>query len=32
MLFDYQGNSLKSGVYKLTNILNGRIYIGSETF
>lgn len=29
MLFDYQGNSLKSGVYKITNILNGRIYIGS---
>jgi group I intron endonuclease len=29
MLFDYQGNSLKSGVYKLTNLSNNRIYIGS---
>lgn len=29
MLFDYQGNSLKSGVYKLTNLINNRIYIGS---
>ena len=25
MLFDYQGNSLKSGVYKLTNLSNNRI-------
>jgi group I intron endonuclease len=29
MLFDYQGNSLKSGVYKLINLINNRIYIGS---
>ena len=29
MLFNYQGNSLKSGVYKLTNLSNNRIYIGS---
>lgn len=29
MQFNYQGHSLKSGIYKLTNITNDRIYIGS---
>ena len=29
MEYDYNGFSLKSGVYKLTNKLNGRVYIGS---
>ena len=29
MEYKYEGCSLKSGVYKLTNKLNGRIYIGS---
>ena len=29
MQFNYQGHSLKSGVYKLTNTTNGRVYIGS---
>jgi group I intron endonuclease len=29
MQFNYQGNSLKSGIYKLVNKLNSRIYIGS---
>lgn len=29
MEYKYEGHSLKSGVYKLTNKLNGRIYIGS---
>lgn len=29
MEYKYEGNSLKSGIYKLTNKLNGRIYIGS---
>jgi len=29
MEYKYDGFSLKSGVYKLTNKLNGRIYIGS---
>ena len=29
MEYKYEGFSLKSGVYKLTNKLNGRIYIGS---
>lgn len=29
MEFLYEGNSLKGGVYKITNKLNGRIYIGS---
>jgi group I intron endonuclease len=29
MLFDYQGNSLKSGVYKIINLSNNRVYIGS---
>ena len=29
MEFIYNGNSLKSGVYKITNKINGRIYIGS---
>jgi group I intron endonuclease len=29
MEYKYKGNSLKSGIYKITNKLNGRIYIGS---
>jgi len=29
MEFKYEGKSLKSGVYKITNILNGRAYYGS---
>jgi group I intron endonuclease len=29
MLFIYEGNSLKSGVYKIVNLINNRIYIGS---
>ena len=29
MEYKYEGNSLKSGIYKITNRLNGRIYIGS---
>jgi len=29
MEFKYEGSSLKSGTYKLTNTINGRIYIGS---
>jgi len=29
MEFLYEGNSLRGGVYKLTNKLNGRVYIGS---
>jgi group I intron endonuclease len=29
MKFLYEGNSLKSGVYKIVNIINGRIYVGS---
>lgn len=29
MEYKYEGNSLKSGIYKITNKLNGRIYIGS---
>jgi len=29
MKFNYEGNSLKSGIYKILNTLNGRIYIGS---
>ena len=29
MQFNYDGSSLKSGVYKLTNTTNGRIYVGS---
>lgn len=29
MEFLYEGNSLKGGVYKITNKLNGRVYIGS---
>lgn len=29
MEYRYEGNSLKSGIYKITNKLNGRIYIGS---
>lgn len=29
MEFKFEGNSLKSGIYKITNKLNGRIYIGS---
>ena len=29
MQFNYQGHSLKSGIYKLTNTANNRFYIGS---
>lgn len=29
MEFKYEGNSLKSGIYKITNMQNGRVYIGS---
>lgn len=29
MEYKYEGHSLKSGIYKITNKLNGRIYIGS---
>lgn len=29
MEYKYDGHSLKSGIYKITNKLNGRIYIGS---
>lgn len=29
MEYRYDGNSLKSGIYKLTNRLNGRFYLGS---
>jgi group I intron endonuclease len=29
MEYRFEGNSLKSGIYKLTNKINGRIYIGS---
>ena len=29
MEFKYEGNSLKSGVYKITNKVNNKIYIGS---
>jgi len=29
MQFNYEGNSLKSGIYKLLNTSNGRFYIGS---
>jgi group I intron endonuclease len=29
MEYKYEGNSLKSGIYKITNKLNGRIYVGS---
>lgn len=29
MEYRYEGHSLKSGIYKITNKLNGRIYIGS---
>lgn len=29
MEFRYEGNSKKGGIYKITNILNGRFYIGS---
>lgn len=29
MEYKYDGHSLKSGIYKITNRLNGRIYIGS---
>ena len=29
MEFKYEGNSLKSGVYKITNKINNKIYIGS---
>lgn len=30
MEYKYEGNSLKSGIYKITNKLNGRVYIGSS--
>ncbi len=30
MEFKYEGKSLKSGIYKIINTLNGRIYIGSS--
>jgi len=29
MKFNYEGHSLKSGIYKLVNTSNGRLYIGS---
>ena len=29
MEFNYEGNSLKSGIYKITNKVNNKIYIGS---
>ena len=29
MEYKYEGNSLKSGIYKITNKLNGKIYVGS---
>ena len=29
MEYKYEGNSLKSGIYKLTNTINNRIYVGS---
>ncbi len=29
MEFKYEGNSLKSGVYKITNTVTGKVYIGS---
>lgn len=29
MEYKYEGHSLKSGIYKITNKLNGRIYVGS---
>lgn len=29
MEYEYEGHSFKSGIYKITNKLNGRIYIGS---
>jgi group I intron endonuclease len=29
MEYKYEGHSLKSGIYKITNKINGRIYIGS---
>jgi group I intron endonuclease len=29
MKFIYDGHSLKSGIYKITNVLNNRVYIGS---
>ena len=29
MEYKYEGHSLKSGIYKITNNLNGRIYVGS---
>ena len=30
MEYHYQNNLYKSGIYKITNKLNGRIYIGSS--
>jgi group I intron endonuclease len=30
MKFNYEGNSLKSGIYKILNTHNGRVYIGSS--
>ncbi len=29
MLFNYNENSLKSGVYQIRNLINGKVYIGS---
>lgn len=29
MEYKYEGHSLKSGIYKITNKINGRIYVGS---
>jgi group I intron endonuclease len=29
MLFEYQGFSLKGGIYQIRNVISGRIYIGS---
>jgi group I intron endonuclease len=30
MLFNYEGNSLKSGIYEIINCVNGKRYIGSS--
>ena len=29
MLFEYHESSLKSGVYQIRNLINGKVYIGS---
>ena len=30
MEYKYEGHSLKSGIYKITNKLNGKYYIGKH--